>query len=416
MGDKMKNSQRGLILSVLSISGLLYFIANFQRIAVPGAIFDLLEQELSVSAPYITAFGAIFMYVYAIGQLITGVLVDRYGSMRVLSCGGIIFGLGCVLFPLSSYIPLMYLSRALMGFGCSMFYLSFVKELKNLYADKDYGIALSVMLFVGYLGGIIANAPFVFLMKFMSWREILLVIAGVILIAIIVFHILLGKIKLPNINKEITLNAMSFIKVLHNRHNRNLFSFACCNFGISYVLQTIIGKKFLEDYCLFSVDKAAIVLSIMAIIAAFFNIINATVCKLCHNHRVMFLKGASVVTFISLAIIFLLILFDIRSSFIAFVFCVIAGNASISSLLIPVIQHSNREEIAVTAVSIMNFCFFMMVGILGSLTGFLLNIHAPQRINGILVYGRESYLVLFGVFLVLSIFEMYKAAKLSNRY
>jgi hypothetical protein len=128
------------------------------------------------------------------------------------------------------------------------------------------------------------------------------------------------------------------------------------------------------------------------------------------------LKGAAVITFLSLLTIFLLILFDIRTQLIGFVFFVIAGNASISSLIIPVIQHTNSEDVGVTAVSIMNFCFFMMVGILGTLTGFLLKLHTPERINGVLVYGREAYLLLFGVFLLLSVFEMYKAAKLSNRY
>ena len=412
----MNNIQRKLTLWALSICGIMYFIANFQRIAIPGAVFDILEQELSVTAPYITAFGAIFMYIYALGQLVTGVMVDRYGGLRVITCGGVIFGLGCILFPISSVLPIMYISRALMGFGCSMFYLSLVKELKKLYSDKDYGIALSVMLFVGYLGGIVANAPFVIAMRCMDWREILIIIASVVIISLIVFFLLLGKINLPDVNKNVTLKLSSFLDVLKLKHNRNLFSFACCNFGISYVIQTIIGKKFLEDYCMFAVSKAALVLSIMAIIAAIFNIINASVCKLCHNHRVIFLKGAAVVTFISLLIIFLSILFDIHSKFIGLVFFVIAGNASISSLLIPVIQKSNKEEVAVTAVSIMNFCFFMMVGILGTLTGFILNLHTPERINGVLVYGRESYLMLFGVFLALSIFEIYKAAKLSNRY
>ncbi len=412
----MNGSQKRLILLTLLITGLLYFIANFQRISVPGAIFDLLEQELSVSAPYITAFGAIFMYVYAVGQLITGVLVDRYGGLRVISCGGIIFGLGCLIFPLSSYLPLMYLSRALMGFGCSMFYLSFVKELKIIYSDKNYGIALSVMFFVGYLGGIIANAPFVALMKYMSWREILIIISVVILIALAVFYILLAKINLPDIKNEVTFKVDSFIRVLRKKHNRNLFSFACCNFGISYVIQTIIGKKFLEDYCQFPVSKAAFFLSIMAIVAAIFNIVNASVCKLCHNHRVLFLKGAAIVTFLCMTALFIMLYYDIRSALAGIIFFIIAGNASISSLLIPVIQQSNTEDVSVTAVSIMNFCFFMMVGFLGTLTGFLLNIFEPQRINGVLVYGRESYLLLFGTFLLLSVFELYKALKLSNQY
>lgn len=412
----MKISQRSLIIAMLFVCGIMYFIANFQRIAIPGAVYDILENELNITAPYITAFGAVFMYVYAVGQLITGVLVDRYGGLRVIACGGIIFGIGCLLFPLSSYLSLMYLSRALIGFGCSMFYLCLINELKKLFSDKNYGIALSIMLFFGYLGGIIANAPFVALMKFMSWRDILFAVAFVVFVSLIVFLIMLSKVKLPDVKRDVTLRITPFLTVLKQKHNRNLYSFACCNFGISYVIQTIIGKKFLEDFCSFPINKAALILSIMAVIAAAFNIINATVCKLCHNHRVIFLKSASVITFLCLFTIILFILFDVKSIAIGIVFCIIAGNASISSLIIPVIQQSNQDKYAVTAVSIMNFSFFVMVGVLGTVTGFLLNIHTPQRINGILAYDKSSYLLLFGFFLALSVFEMYKAAKLSNRY
>ncbi len=412
----MKDKNKLLLLILISIGGLLYFIANFQRIAVPGAIFDLLQSELSVTAPYITAFGAIFMYIYALGQLITGVMVDRYGGVRVISCGGIILALGCIIFPLSQNIMFMYFARALIGLGSSMFYLSLVKELKNLFSDKNYGIALAVMLFVGYTGGIAANAPFVFVLNYMSWREVLVIIAGVVILSLFIFYVLLHRVKLPEVNKKAVLNAKLFLLVLHKKHNRNLFSFACCNFGISYVIQTIIGKKFLEDFCLMPTSKAAMFLSIMAVIAAFFNIINATVCKMCHNHRVIFLKCVSIITFTSLLIICSLIYLDIRSIAIGIIFCIIAANASISALLIPVIQQTNQDTCAVTAVSIMNFCFFMMVGILGTLTGFILSLYAPQVVNGIVVYSRDSYLLLFGSFLLLSMFEMYKAAKLSNKY
>lgn len=412
----MNKKQRCLIFALIYIACLFYFTGNFQRIAIPGAIFDLLGKDLGVTAHYITAFGAIFMYVYALGQLVAGVLVDRYGGMRIIACGGIIFTLGCLLFPITDNLYLMYFSRALLGFGSSMFYLSLVKELKNLYSDKDYGIALSVMLFIGYVGGIVANAPFVALIHYMSWQEILLIVAGVMLVALIVFFIILGRIELPAINKHVKFSVLPFKRVLHKKHNRNLFTFAGCNFGISYVIQTIIGKKFLEDFCLCTVHEAAMFLSIMAVAASVFNIINASVCKLCHNHRVIFLKTAAVVTFISLLTICLLIYFDIRTMFIGFIFLVLAGNASITSILIPVIQQSNNNDISVTAVSIMNFCFFMMVGILGTATGFILHLFEPQNINGVMVFGRESYLTLFTVFFLLSVFELYKAAKLSNHY
>ncbi len=412
----MKNKNFLLHFVLILLGTVFYFVANFQRIAVPGAIFDVLEQELSVGAPQITAFGAIFMYVYAFTQLLNGIFVDRYGGYRVMAVGAIIMTIGCIIFPLTSSLPLMYFSRALLGLGGSMFYLSIIKELGFLFEEKDFGIALSVMLFVGYAGGIAANAPFVMAMRVLTWRELLLIIAVIVLISVIAYLILLPKAKLPDINNQVGIKALPFKLVLHNKHNRALFTFACCNFGISYVIQTVIGKKFLEDFCLMTSAKAAVVLSIMAIVAAVFNIINASICKLFHNHRVIFLKGASYITFLSLLLICVFIWFDVRTVFIAFIFCVLAANASLSSLLVPVLYATNPKMISGTAVSILNFSYFMMVGLLGTATGYILNIFEPTRVGKTLVYSNSSYLLLFGVFLLLSIYEIYRAAKLSDKY
>ena len=356
------------------------------------------------------------MYIYAFTQLLNGIFVDRYGGYRVMLVGAIIMSFGCILFPLTSCLPLMYFARALLGLGGSMFYLSLIKELGNLFEEKDFGIALSIMLFVGYAGGIVANAPFVMAMRVLSWREILLIIAGIVIVSVIAYLILLPKVKLQEINKQIKLKTLPFQLVLHKSHNRNLFTFACCNFGISYVIQTVIGKKFLEDFCLMTSAKAAVVLSIMAIVAAVFNIVNASVCKLFNNHRVVFLKGASYITFLSLFIICILIALEIRTVFIAFIFCILAANASLSSLLVPVLYATNRKMISGTAVSILNFSYFMAVGLLGTATGYILHTFEPTRIGKTLVYNNNSYLLLFGLFLALSLYEIYRATKLSEKY
>ena len=412
--DKKKNI---LISSILIFLGMMFYLfANFQRIAIPGAIFDILGQELNVTAPYITTFGAIFMYVYAITQLINGVLVDRFGGFRIMLTGGIVLALGSLIFPLSSNLLIMYFSRGLIGLGSSMFYLSLIKALKDVVSEKDFGMAISVMLFVGYTGGIIANAPFVYAMRFATWREILLVLALIMLVCVIIFSVIMMRASLPKINKQVKIRTLPFKLVLHKRHNRNLFSFACCNFAIYYAIQTVIGKKFLEDFCLMNIQDSSIVLSAMAIIAAIFNIVNAYVCKLTHNHRVKFLKHASVITFCSLLFICVCLVLDVKTNLVACIFCILSANASLSAILVPVLHLTNRKMVSGTAVSIMNFCFFIMVGILGTMTGILLNIFEPVIKGDIISYSNESYLLVFGLFLILSVFEMYKAMKMSNKY
>lgn len=408
--------KRGILFTLIALGCLFYFFANFQRIAIPGAVFDLLQHELSVSAPYVTAFGAIYMYIYAFSQLVIGVLVDRYGGLRVMLTGGIILGIGALLFPITSNLPVMYLSRALVGIGGSTFYLSLIRELRECFSDKNFGIAISVMLCIGYCGGIAANAPFVFCMRYMNWREILVILALVVLLGVVVFAALSFKIKYPEINKNVRLRTLPFRLVLHKKHNRNLFSFACCNFGISYAIQAIIGKKFLEDFCCMPTSKSALVLSAMAVIAAAFNIINASVCKMCHNHRVMFLKNASVITFGCLLVICICLIINLRTDFIAIIFFILAANASLTSLLVPVLHLTNRKMMSGTAVSIMNFCFFTMVGLLGTAMGFLLNLFESEKVGNVIVYSNESYLAVFGLFFLLSVFELYKAMKLSDKY
>ena len=412
----MKNKKIGISFLLIFLGCLFYFFANFQRIAIPGAVFDILQHELKLSAPYITAFGAIFMYIYAFNQLVIGVMVERFGGLRVILAGAIILALGTLLFPISSNLWIMYFSRALVGFGGSMFYLSLIREIKACVPDKDFGIAISIMLFIGYAGGIAANAPFVFVMKYISWREALFILAGIIFIAALLFYILISQVNIPPINKSVRMRLLPFRLVLHKKHNRNLFSFACCNFGISYAIQAILGKKFLEDFCLMQSYESAMVLSVMAVIAAVFNIVNASFCKMCHNHRVIFLKNASIITFVSLLCICVCLVLNYRTKLIALLFCILAGNASLTSILVPVLHLTNRKMVSGTAVSIMNFCFFMMVGILGTLSGFLLNLFEPVKYGNILVYSNMSYLCVFGTFFILSVFEMYKAMKLSNKY
>jgi uncharacterized membrane protein YedE/YeeE len=77
---------------------------------------------------------------------------------------------------------------------------------------------------------------------------------------------------------------------------------------------------------------------------------------------------------------------------------------------------TNSKITSGIAVSILNFSFFMMVGILGTATGYILKVFEPTRIGNKLVYSSESYLLLFGVFLALSLYEMYRAAKMSDKY
>ena len=73
---------------------LLYASSYFQRTAVSGTIFSQLQADLGLNAFQIAGIGASFVYIYALSQLVVGMLADKYGGARVVTAGGILFCAG----------------------------------------------------------------------------------------------------------------------------------------------------------------------------------------------------------------------------------------------------------------------------------------------------------------------------------
>ena len=76
----------------------------------------------------------------------------------------------------------------------------------------------------------------------------------------------------------------------------------------------------------------------------------------------------------------------------------------------------SRYEISATAVAIQNFGFFMMVGILGMITGMIMNLFEPVERFGNLIYPKSAYLSVFGLFLVIAVVEVICAFRTKDNY
>ena len=410
--DPLVFRRRFFLLLILCGTGL-YFFANIQRVAVPGAIFDLLQSDLHLSAPGVTALGSVFMYVYALNQLLIGLFVSRYGGRRVILPGGFLFCLGSLCFPLSSG-GWLYFSRALTGFGASSLYLALIDETIRA-SRKNYAIAVSLVITAGYAGGIVANAPFVALVRATGWQRALLGVAAVTILFYGLFVVFSSRRKLPPVRRDVPFRFTPFFQVLGERNNRLVFLFSGINFGLYYVIQTVIGKKFLEDFCGFSSLHAAWILSLTGLISAVAGTLLAVLSRMTGNRRSVFCRVAGTVSLTVFALIALLLFFDIRSGWIALLFCLLAATGSMSSIVIPLLHDTNPRDLGGPAVCFMNFSFYLAVAVFGNLAGWLLKSFPPESVGGALVYSRNSYLAVFSVLAFASTAVFLCAMKLRER-
>ena len=127
------------------------------------------------------------------------------------------------------------------------------------------------------------------------------------------------------------------------------------------------------------------------------------------------MKTVCIITSSIFALISIFLFLGIKTKLIALMLLFIAIGGGMSPLLVPIIHATNKYEVRGTALSIMNCCFFLSVGILSTLVGYLLDVFKPLSDNmGHIIYSSHSYLLVFTVFFVFSLIEMYNVFKLKD--
>lgn len=388
----------------------MYALANIQRVAIPGAVFNQLQMRLGVSSLYITALGSSFMYVYAVCQLLIGFIVGRFGGVRTIIWGSVIFCTGSVLFAFIPGLPLLYFARLLIGLGASTFYLSLIHEILRIF-KKNSTLAVSFVILIGYGGAVIANAPFTAAVNHWGLSPVLFFLAGLSVIVAFLFFMFGISLHLPA-TQSVNLRLEPFLSVLKVRHNRFVFLFSGINWGVYYVVQTVIGKKFLEDMEIFTETQASWLLSCMGVISALAGFLFALISRLMGNRRQNFCRLAGMVCLAVSLLECILILFNIHSKFMGLLFLILSMTASISAILIPLLKETNIPRLVPYAVAMMNFCFYIAVAVFGNLSGLLQNLFPTKRYGDAVIYSHFSYFCIFLLFSLCALLAFFCSMKI----
>ena len=379
------------ILLVLGVG--LYLLGNIQRAAVPGAVFDELQSLHSLTTPQVTALGATFMYVYAFMQLLSGLLADRYGGVRILFVGGLLFTAGAFLFPATRSYPLLCLARVLCGLGMSTFYLSLAHMAMSAF-PKQYATAVTVGIMIGYFGGCFANGPFLGIVHAVGLVPTLLWLAGLTAACFLLFALFALGTRLPPVVTA-SLSPGKFVHVLSSPVNRNMFLFLSIHWGLFYGIQTVAGKKFLGDFCRMPSQTAAWILSLVGFLSAVSGVLVALLSRIAGGRQRQFCIGVAWAAFVCVGTVAALTWFDIPSRLPAYLFCCMALGSSLSAVTIPLYKANNRPEDIVTVLAISNCVCYLSVGVFANLAGHLLDLFPPALENGIQVYSARSWAVVF---------------------
>ncbi|MFF1835557.1 nitrate/nitrite transporter [Streptomyces sp. NPDC058231] len=111
---------------VWGIGVAVYFVAIIFRTSLGVAGLDAADR-FHVNASALSTFSILQLLVYAGMQIPVGLMVDRLGTKKVLTIGAVLFTAGQLCFALSSTYGMALASRALLGCGDAMTFISVLR-------------------------------------------------------------------------------------------------------------------------------------------------------------------------------------------------------------------------------------------------------------------------------------------------
>ncbi|WP_374982406.1 nitrate/nitrite transporter [Streptomyces fradiae] len=145
-----------------------YLVAVVFRTSLGVAGLDAADR-FHVNASALAAFSILQLLVYAGMQIPVGLLVDRWGTRRVLTLGIVLFTVGQLGFALSPTYGMALLSRALLGCGDAMTFISVLRLGSRWFPARRGPVVVQIAGLFGVVGNLLSTMVLARTLDSLGW-------------------------------------------------------------------------------------------------------------------------------------------------------------------------------------------------------------------------------------------------------
>lgn len=165
---------------IWSVAVGVYLLAQFHRMSL-GVAGPLAAERLQISAAQLGSFVMLQLGVYALMQVPTGLLVDRFGARRMLLGSALLTGSAQLLFAFVTNYPLALLARGLLGCGDAMAYVSVLRLVAGWFPSRRYPTMTVLTGVVGMAGQLASTVPLTLMLSDLGWVPTFAIAGGITL-------------------------------------------------------------------------------------------------------------------------------------------------------------------------------------------------------------------------------------------
>ncbi|XP_071503583.1 monocarboxylate transporter 7-like [Diadema antillarum] len=167
---------------VVTFAAFVAFFALFGMLYSYGILFVALKEDLGSGASPTSWVGSIAIGFHTLGSFISNPLIARFGS-RLIASIGLVMCVGSLVITsfMPSIMPMFFTFSVLFGIGINMVLIASISLILKYFPKKNCSRATSMAL-IGTTSGMLAMNLFIFyLVTNLGWRNMLRVMAGIIL-------------------------------------------------------------------------------------------------------------------------------------------------------------------------------------------------------------------------------------------
>jgi len=155
---------------LICLSASLFFFYAFLQMNLLNAMSAELIAEFHITKLGLGNFSASYLYALAIFYIPTGLLLDRTSTRLLMLIGLSIEIIAIVLFATAPNLEIAVLGRILSGMVHAIAFLGCLR-LVSRWLPSYMGLVMGLIVTVGMLGGLLAQAPMTELVDMIGWRE-----------------------------------------------------------------------------------------------------------------------------------------------------------------------------------------------------------------------------------------------------
>ncbi|MEU8233591.1 MFS transporter [Actinoplanes sp. NPDC048967] len=168
-----------------------YVVAVLHRTSLGVAGLDA-QVRFDIGAGALASFAVLQLLVYAGLQVPVGVLLDRFGSLRLVVGGAVIMAAGQALMAFSDGITGAVVARVLVGAGDAMTFISVLRLVPQWFPGRRVPVVTQLTGLVGQLGQVLSAVPLAALLAGPGWTTAFISAAAagifVAVVALVALH------------------------------------------------------------------------------------------------------------------------------------------------------------------------------------------------------------------------------------